>query len=460
MQEPPNRHVSVAKKSGSGRWEQAAGLDFHVFRTLLLRGWSILAGGGTALLVPTFLSPSQQGYYYTFASVLATQIFFELGLNHVLTQMTSHAAAHLQRSIDGRQLTGELQWRRAVLSLVKLSTKWNAWMASLFAMALLIGGGGFFHLKGTLPTSEWIGPWTVLVCASAVNLAMSARLAICEGLGEVGQVAHLRLKLSMVSYCLLWLVLLTGNGLWAATALPLVSAIGTFRWLRQHPILSDLRLTKSDGGVEGYSWRRDVFPLQWKIAVSWASGYFIFNFLTPVVFAYQGPVAAGQLGLALTVFGAVATVGISWISAKIPAFSSHIARGERTELNALFDHQARRCIAVTSALAATFVIAAWLLGGLFPTMLQRLPPMLSLCLLAVATSVNSAVFAMAAYMRAHKAEPLMPLTLVISILIGIGVFAMSHVSLNATVAAYAAPNLLVSLPWCTRIYLRYRQRVQ
>ncbi len=451
------------KPSGLERLRHAAGLDFHILVTLLFRGWSVLAGGGTALLIPTFLGPAQQGYYYTFSAVLATQIFFELGLNHVLTQLTSHAAAHLQRNTEG-WLDGELRWQRAIVSLLTLSRRWNAIMASLFFLVLLAGGNYFFENKGTLPVRDWLAIWAVLTLAAACNLAMSASLSICEGLGAVGQVAQLRLRQSMVGYALLWLLLLSGAGLWAATALPVVAALMTARWLSRQPQLRHLRESvaatqPATDFLEGtYRWSKDVFPLQWRIALSWASGYFIFSFLTPAVFAHQGPVAAGRLGLAMTIFSSISTVGISWISAKIPALSTHIARHERQELNALFDRQALRSVGVTAFCVVMFVLVAELAGQFIPKVLERLPDLPALILLALITVVNAVIFAMAAYMRAHKVEPLLAQSVVSALLIGGGVYWGAHHSLTATVGAYAAVTVLVALPWCALIYAQFRRR--
>ena len=42
------------------------------------------------------------------------------------------------------------------------------------------------------------------------------------------------------------------------------------------------------------SYMKEIFPNQWKIALSWVSGYFIFHFFNPVLFA-EGPVVAGQM---------------------------------------------------------------------------------------------------------------------------------------------------------------------
>lgn len=453
--------MTALRESGVlARFKAFAGLDIHVFATVLFRGWGILAGAATTILVPLILSPTEQGFFYTFGSVLALQVFFELGLNHVLTQLAGHSAAHLQRTMSGR-IEGDLRWRRAIASLLALSQKWNAIMATLFAIALLTGGVYFFERRGTLPVGEWIGPWITLIFAAAVNLALSARLAICEGIGDVADVAKLRLRQSMVGYLLLWVFLLAGQGLSAVVAVPLTSAIFTAWWLWRHPNLRLLRAEVAQAprvSTEEFEWRRDIFPLQWKIALSWASGYFIFNFLTPVVFALQGPVAAGQLGLALTIFSAVSTVGISWITAKVPDFAAHIARHERSALNTLFDHQLRRTVVVT-LVCSLAVMAAVYVGGLFiPKVLDRLPPLYSLLLLAAVTVANALVFAMAAYMRAHKEEPLLFQSIVSAALIGAGVLVAAHHSLQATVAAYAVTMLFVSLPWCALLYAKYRSR--
>lgn len=448
-------------KGRIARWQAASGIDFHVAITLLLRGWSIVAGGATALLIPSVLSSSQQGYFYTFNAVLATQIFFELGLNHVLIQLTSHSAAHLRRLSDGH-FEGELRWKQAIVSLLTRSRKWNLIMACLFFLVLLAGGTFFFSRNGTLPTAEWLPAWIVLAVAASLNLAMSSRLAIWEGLGEVGQVARLRWHQSMLGYVLLWVMLLSGQGLRAVAAVPLVAALMTAWRLSRQPQLRRLQdsvaAEAGDTKGGGLSWVKDVFPLQWRIALSWASGYFIFNFLTPVIFAYQGPAAAGQLGLALTIFSAITTVGISWISAKIPVLSAHIARSERAALNALFDSQALRSVSATTLCVVAFVAVAEVVGAFVPKVFERLPSLAILLMLAVVTIVNSVIFALAAYMRAHKEEPLLGQAVVTAVLVGVGVYWAAPHGLTAAVAAYAGATALVALPWSVLIYAKYRQR--
>src|ERR1700712_3247917 len=70
-------------------------LDKHTLLTLAFRLWSVAAGIINLMMIPLRLSPIEQGYYYTYGGIIALQVFFELGLNQVLTQFTSHEVAHL-----------------------------------------------------------------------------------------------------------------------------------------------------------------------------------------------------------------------------------------------------------------------------------------------------------------------------------------------------------------------------
>jgi len=58
------------------------GVDRAIFFTVLTRGWNASAGLVTIFLVSHFLSPVLQGYYYTFYSLIALQVFAELGLTY------------------------------------------------------------------------------------------------------------------------------------------------------------------------------------------------------------------------------------------------------------------------------------------------------------------------------------------------------------------------------------------
>lgn len=447
-------HSSTQPASGALlRLRQLAGLDFHVLLTLVFRGWGILAGAITLVLLPMWLSPTQQGYYYTFASLLALQVFFELGLNQVIIQFVSHEAAHLRFHDDGTVDGGADRLAR-LNGIVALIRRWYVAAAVGFAVLASAAGSIFFSLKGQgLNADEWAPAWIAVVLLTSVNLYLSPRLAMIEGAGRVGQVARLRLIQSMAGYAVLWTLLLLGAGLWVTAAVPAVSAIATLVWLR----VQGGWLRQARGTTSTLSWRHDIFPLQWRIAVSWACGYFIFNLFTPIVFAAHGAEEAGRLGMAMSVFNAVTALGLSWINAKAPAFTMHISRGESSALNRLFTAVSVRSTVASALLAFTVVAVVTVATQQGVTAMHRIASPWTLFWIACATVVNTAVYAAATYMRAHREEPMLPVSVTAAVLTVVAVL-LTRGSVALMMMAYAAIGLCVGLPWTFVLLRRYRAR--
>src|SRR6202522_4320184 len=102
LQLKPSGELKPSGVAGFRHWiREVLGLDRAVGFTVLARFWSSAAGLVTVALIARFLSPAQQGYYYTFGSLVALQIVFELGFSFVILQMRSHERAHLAISVDG-----------------------------------------------------------------------------------------------------------------------------------------------------------------------------------------------------------------------------------------------------------------------------------------------------------------------------------------------------------------------
>lgn len=435
------------------------GLDAHVLGTLLFRGWGLFAGLFTMLLVPLLLPRVHQGFYFTFSSLVSLQIFFELGFNHVISQIVSHEASLLEQATD----PARKQAHAAKLGSVRqLATRWYRVMAALFAPAVLFLGTYFFSSKQALPVAEWLIPWGVLCAASAVNLYVSPQLAIVEGLGRVDRVARLRLLQSICGYAVMWALLLVHAKLWAAVAVPAVAMAISLWWVR-HRAFSDApaalrEFASASAGGTPLTWRRDVLPLQWRIALSWVSGYFIFQIFTPFLFAHQGAVAAGRAGLALAACTAILGLGMSWVNATSPRMSAAIARGDRVELNHSFSRVLARSLGFTAiALAALVALAAagQYLGLHFA---DRIADATTLACLALATLANCAIGAMAIYMRCHKEEPMLLSSVVMAIVTLSAVGWGSTVNAQLPFVLYAAVTLIIALPWTIGIFLRYWRR--
>ena len=72
------------------------GVDQAILFTGLARIVQAIGGLVVVVLVTKKLTNIEQGYYFTFASILAIQIFFELGFNNILSQYVAHEAINIR----------------------------------------------------------------------------------------------------------------------------------------------------------------------------------------------------------------------------------------------------------------------------------------------------------------------------------------------------------------------------
>jgi len=426
-----------------------------VLATLIFRGWGVFAGAGTVLMLPYYLNPIEQGYYFTFASILAIQIFFELGLNQIVVQMVSHEVAHITPE---NSISSSSRYRSIgrLHSLIQLIGRWYGVAAITFTFICSAAGIAFFlNKEGAVNFSAWLGPWVCLVMVVAFNLWLSPKMAILEGCGKVGQVARIRLIQSSLGYIFLWISLAVGLGLWAVIAIPLFSALCTSMWLRDFEKKIEQLFGRPKNSEHQISWRLEIFPLQWKIALSWISGYFIFNLFTPLAFSQNGPVEAGRLGISLTIFAAILTVGMSWVNAKTPNFTMLLAHGERVQLNKLFIGLFIRSILAVSLMSTLVVLASWYGERVGLVLMQRIASPQVLAILGATTIVNAMIYAMAIYMRANREEPMLIQSLVIAILVGCAVLVTAKHGVQLMMFSYMLICVFISLPWTLVLFRRY-----
>ena len=119
------------------------GIDGAIFYTSLGRILQGLGGIITLILISKFMSKEEQGFYYTFSSVLAIQIFFELGLGGILTQFVAHEMAHL-KLVNNTFIEGKQENRSRLASILHFSLKWYALFALLLVLILIVAGFFYF----------------------------------------------------------------------------------------------------------------------------------------------------------------------------------------------------------------------------------------------------------------------------------------------------------------------------
>ena len=439
---------------GVARLFGAIGLDRAIFYTVSGRAWAILSGPITLLFIARYLTVEEQGFYYTFGSIVALRVFFELGVSNVVLQFASHEKAHLEWTAE-RSLEGSADAHARLSALLRKATHWYTGVAVLILVSLIAAGFLFFGREAT--SDGWQAPYVTVVVLASINICMNPAFAVLEGCGLVREVAFVRLTQGVVGTVLCCASLLAGMKLFSAAAMALGAVVAGAVWLfRRRIVLRDLWSVRADRDL--LSWRNEVWPFQWRIAVSIVSGYFIFHLFNPVLFAFRGAAEAGRMGMSMSVVMAIFTAAISWLSTKRPHFGTLIARGDFDTLDRVFYRALWQSVLVMVLGSAGAWTAIFFLREIGHPWANRVLDPWSLAFLMLAMITNQIVFAEAMYLRAHKKEPFLTISVVSALLVGASTFFLGrqYGALGIT-AGFFVLTAVVSLGGGTYVFVNRRR---
>ena len=391
------------------------GIDKAIGYTITARLIQAFGSLFTIYFISFFLSKEEQGYYYTFSSIIAIQIFFELGLNNIIVQFVAHEAANLTYN-ENNELIGAPQYLSRLSSLLKFCIKVFIILSIILCTTLFISGYYFFTKYQLINNSvECYYPWLLLCFSTSAILIFSPLLSFLQGLGKVKEVAKIYIFQQLFSILISFLVLYFKGGLWAIGLSSLTSMLTSFLFLffSNHRILLMKIWTQLDKWVISY--KREIFTYQWKIALSWICGYFIFQLFNPVLFAKEGAVIAGKMGITLAVLNGISSLSMSWINTKIPIFSNLISKKNFKELDIIFNRSVKHLLIISFCLLLIFNAFIYFINIINYKLYNRFLPIKYIILLSIATIVTQLNFSWATYLRCHKQEPFLLNSIILSI---------------------------------------------
>lgn len=416
-QPPSIDPLSVSTSTLLTRFKKFSGVDRAIGFSVLARIWSTACGVLTVILIARFLSAAEQGYYYTFASLVALQIVFELGFSFVILQLAAHERAKLTIS-PSFEIQGDASAHSRLASVIQKSVRWYFVAGLLMALTLVPVGLLFFasHQSAGIHV-QWELPWTLAVVAATLTFQMDPVCSFLEGCGFVSNIARMRLSQSMLGNLLGWIALILHKGLFAPAMVILGQAIMAALFLfSKRGLLIPLLKRKCD--VDALQWKTEILPFQWRIAVSWLCGYFIFQIFNPVLFAFQGPAVAGRMGMSLSIVSALGAVTLSWMSTKAAPFGMMIANREFERLDRLFFRTLIQSAVLLVAGAVILIFGVVWVQHVDPRIAQRVLSAPLIALLLATAILNHIVFSQALYLRAHKREPFLLQSILVGILTG------------------------------------------
>jgi hypothetical protein len=395
---------------------RSLGMDGAVTYAFLARLTNIAGSVGTVLLLVHFLSPVEQGYYYTLLSLVALQAVFELGFSFVVQQLAAHECVHLTLGAQGA-VSGDARAHARLGSVLRLSLRWYTAAAVTMGAILAPLGTVFFarHAAAGAAHVAWQGPWLFAVAASMLGLWCTPFYSFLDGCGHVRAVAAMRLHQAVASAALAWAALLLHRGLYAPGLVILGQSAAGFILLGTHRRLL-AGLLGHRGGGSPICWKLEVWPFQWRIAVSLLCAYFTMQVFIPILFALRGPVEAGEMGMSLSIAGYLTSLVLPWITTKATPFGQMIAAGSVQQMDRLFMSTMGHAMRVFAAFSVAIEFGAAALVVLAPKLAERMVSPQLLAVLLLAAAANCVVQSVATLLRSFKREPFLAQSLVVALL--------------------------------------------
>jgi len=422
------------------------------FATKLAQG---LAGPVSAVLVLHFFDPTTQGYYYTFGSLLALQIFVELGLSAVITTFAAHEWVALETNGAGR-VVGDQSSLDRLASITRSAFRWYMVGSLILLVVLLVAGIWFFGNKDASHDVEWLGPWIVISGIAMFSFAMTPAWAILVGCGEIGRVNSYRLVETLARSIVLWLAISLGASLWATVfSIGIAQLMGaSFLVVRYRKFFTSLFQLPKSGT---FNWRKEVAPLQMRVGLSWLSGYFAFSLFTPVAFHFLGPVAAGQVGMTWALIFGLSGLASTWVGVRSPRFAALVARREFSKLDKIAIGTAWIGTFISTAGAIVGIAILVVLGHFRPDLAARFLPVGAVAFFMLAEILHQISMVQSTYLRAFKKEPFLWISWGAACVIGIGTVLLTRPLPGYGAALSYLAGIFLSLAWGTIVFARCRK---
>jgi len=447
------------RKTWLDKIKHITGLDRAIAFTVLARGCQILGSIGTVLLIVRFLTPVEQGYYYTLYSLVALQVVFELGFSFVILQMAAYERANLILLSDGR-IEGDPIAHMRLASVLQKVRRWYS-VAAVLMFFTLAPAGWYFFLRHQHQHPgdfvQWKLPWILLVTVAALMFQIDPFFSFLEGCGQVAEVARLRMGQTAVGVAFGWTAMISGHGLYSpAVTLMGQFVMGVFFLRPRRKFL--LPLLRKDVGEHSIAWASEVWPFQWKIGVSWLCNYFTAQIFTPILFTYCGAAVAGKMGMSMSIVGSLSVVALAWMSTKSAPFGTMIQRNERNLLDKLFFRTLLQSTVLICIGAVVMIVGLFILGDYLPRLSARMISVPLFAILAVTAICSHVVQCEALYLRAHKCEPFLLQSVLLAALVSTSAFVLARTyGANGVVSGYFVCMGVISLASGTIIFRKKRR---
>lgn len=421
--------------------------------TILSFTWRLISGPVTLIFIPILLSVETQGYWYTFLSLSALSIFADMGFTTIVTQFAAHEFAHLTINEDGVYV-GEVYYLNRLGSLLRFIIKWSLLVSIIAFPVIALIGIIMFSSKET--SISWLVPWMFFIFSSSIGFFINIVLSFFEGCNQIAKVQKNRFISSIINTIIIWMCLFLNLGLFSLSIAAIIGYISSLILLLMN-FKNNIRQLLSFQKDKSSIWKKEFLRLIWKYALSWSSGYFIFQIYTPLMFQFHGSIYAGKVGISLSLCSAIFTLSNVWIYIKTPKLNMLASQKKWIGMDKILFNSVSMSI-FTYILGVSIVFALYFVFGqkiLFFTRFLGVVPMISLFASWLFQIVISGI---ATYLRAHKEEPLVIYSIVIAIYTSLSTYLIAKYLSADFLFLGLLSSYIFAIPWIIYIYID-RKRV-
>lgn len=370
--------------------------------------WRIVSGPVMLVFIPLFITPQVQGFWYTFSSVAALTVFADLGFTTIVTQFAAHEYANLSFDKEEGIFKGDEVTIQRIGSLLRFVIKWSLSVGAVGFPIILSVGFYMFSSKGG--NVNWIFPWCIYVLSSGLTFTTGSVLSFFEGCNQIAAIEKNKFTSAVAATISTVSFLYFGFSLYALAFTSIIAASINILmlWFRFGTLIKQM-FNESKGII--INWRTDFLRLIWRYAISWSSGYFIFQIYTPLMFQFHGPVEAGKVGISMTLATAAFAIANVWMYVANPKLNMFASKGDWVAMDKLIFKSIGLSFA-TFAAGSLFILGMMHFYADALPFLRRFVSVTSMGILLSAWIIQLVINGLAIYMRAHKQEPMVLLSII------------------------------------------------
>lgn len=420
---------------------------------LLNKTWILVSTPLTIWLVLVQLNSFEQGYYYTFLSILAYQALAEFGFNAGLIHFLANEWANLK--IVNGVVAGPSYSINNLSSLLKMALKWT-FFSSIFAVAILFFIGIYFFQDRNSVSQPWLYPWT-FACIAVIFYFFSQTLkSIAEGVNNIYQSQQASLYGGIFSAICVWLGLLFNFKLYVISIAIMANALVVILYLsfKLSPVLNCIRL-KGDG-KDSVKWRGDFLSHQFKLGISCACGLVMFQSFVPFIFKFQGSAQAGQAGILLQAYALINVFGMVWLTNAGPEIGRCWSRKNKDGIKKIVREVLEKSIFTVVVLSFLAIFFVYSLKEVRPEIGVRMGSMYSLIFLCMTALIMQFSNVFTAAVRFQKKEFFLFNSIIGAVLVTASNYLFVRYSVDMVFVGYFAIMFLVVSPW---VYFIYKQQI-